>query len=225
MMSSVNASPPAGDRQSEGEVGGTCSAGPAAAALCGWPSLGRPHPHRFPLRGLPAGWCRGSDPENRPCVLYTREVRKVSASLPRKHPCQSVLGEFGICTLSAADQCQRAVNRQFEKPCQPRSSNTRDRPPRRTGRQHIRAVNWRKPRIRTSRRGVRAEPWGFRAHPEPDLIQTENARTTTRGVKCLRYAGVPTAPMPSTKRAVQFRTGDGLAPQEVGFSEYSLNVS
>jgi hypothetical protein len=62
---------------------------------------------------------------------------------------------------------KRPVNRQFE--------DGTPGPPRRTGRQQNQAVNWRRQRVRKRNPGVQAQPWGFGAHPKPDLIQPENA--------------------------------------------------
>jgi len=46
--------------------------------------------------------------------------------------------------------------------------------PKANSRRHERGLNKRTRRIRTRNPGLRAEPWGFRAHPMPTILKPEN---------------------------------------------------
>lgn len=71
--------------------------------------------------------------------------------------------------------------------------------PKPNSRQHERGLNKRTQRIRTRNPGVRAEPWGFRAHPKPTILKPENSPKAKETTECWGYLVTGGEAMASTK--------------------------
>jgi hypothetical protein len=91
-------------------------------------------------------------------------------------------------------------------------------------RQHEHGLNWRAKRIRPRNPGVRAEPWGFRSHPEAIILETENGREPQETTECLGYPANVGVVMASTESRLEIGTAEWWLPK-ISISNRFLRAS